>query len=52
MFPNVKWYGVEGPYNVMVMDLLGPSVEDLFNQHQRRFSLRTVLLLAEQMVLQ
>ena len=21
--PNVKWYGVEGDYNVMVLDLLG-----------------------------
>lgn len=29
--PNVHWFGVEGDYNVMVMDLLGPSLEVLFN---------------------
>ena len=23
--PNVRWFGVEGDYNIMVLDLLGPS---------------------------
>lgn len=48
--PGVLWYGVEGSFNVLVMDLLGPSLEDLFNYCGRLFSLKTVLMLADQMV--
>jgi len=29
--PHIRWYGQERDYNVLVMDLLGPSLEDLFN---------------------
>lgn len=48
--PTIKWCGSEGDYNVLVMELLGPSLEDLFNFCSRRFSLKTVLLLADQLV--
>lgn len=46
----MRWFGVEGEYNVLVMDLLGPSLEDLFNFCSRKLSLKTVLMLADQMV--
>uniref|UniRef100_A0A804LYV1 Uncharacterized protein n=1 Tax=Zea mays TaxID=4577 RepID=A0A804LYV1_MAIZE len=48
--PHLKWFGVEGQYNVMVIDLLGPSLKGLFNYCSRKFSLKTVLMLADQMI--
>ncbi|CAI0463946.1 unnamed protein product [Linum tenue] len=48
--PHLKWFGVEGEYNVMVIDLLGPSLEDLFNYCNRKLTLKTVLMLADQLI--
>jgi casein kinase 1 len=48
--PNLRWYGIEGEYNVMVIDLLGPSLEDLFNFCSRKLTVKSVLMLADQMV--
>lgn len=48
--PHIRWFGQERDYNVLVMDLLGPSLEDLFNFCSRRFTMKTVLMIADQMI--
>jgi len=48
--PWIMWSGKQGDYNVMIIDLMGPSLEDLFKICNRHFSLKTVLLLADQLV--
>jgi len=49
-FPKFIWYGKEDQYHIMVIEMLGPSLEDLFNYCGRKFSLKTVLLLADQLI--
>jgi dolichol kinase len=49
--PYIYWFGTEGDYNIMVMELLGHSLEDLLGAVTgRKFSLKTSLMIADQMV--
>jgi serine/threonine protein kinase len=48
--PHVRWFGQECEFYVLVHDLLGPSLEDLFNYCGRKFSLKTILLIADQAI--
>ncbi|KAJ3121314.1 casein kinase I [Nowakowskiella sp. JEL0407] len=48
--PNVYYFGQEGLHNILCMDLLGPSLEDMFDLCGRKFSVKTVCMAAKQML--
>jgi len=49
--PEVYWFGLHEPlYNVMVMDLLGHSLQDLFVYCDHKFTVKTTLHLVDQMI--
>ena len=48
--PTVYWFGVEGDYTVLIMAILGPNLQQLFDFCEHNFSLKTVLIIAIQMI--
>lgn len=48
--PQIYHFGQEGVNNILVIDLLGPSLEDLFDFCDRKFSIETVCMAAKQMI--
>jgi serine/threonine protein kinase len=48
--PKMFYFGIHNDYTVLAMDLLGPSVEDLLNFCGRRFSLKTISMIMEQIL--
>lgn len=48
--PTAYYFGQEGLHNILVIDLLGPSLEDMFDTCGRQFSVKTTAMLAKQMV--
>ncbi|KAI0056881.1 kinase-like protein [Artomyces pyxidatus] len=48
--PRIRWFGCESGHDILVMDLHGLSLDELLKRCGGRFSLKTVLSLAEQML--
>merc|ERR1712232_284068 len=48
--PTVHWSGTERDHNAMAIDLLGPSLDELYNVCGKRFSLKTTLMLGDQLI--
>ena len=49
--PFVKSFGFSGEYNILVMELLGKSLEDIFEaSKEKKFSMKTTCMLGIQMI--
>lgn len=48
--PKVSYFGREGDFNIMVMEILGPTLETLFRFCDRKFTEQTVAMLALQCI--
>ena len=50
MFPRLFYSGCDGEFNILIMEILGPSIEDMINKINRKVSLKSILFLGEQML--
>ena len=49
-FPKIYKYKTEKNYNILVMELLGDSIETIFNKAQKKFSLLTCIMIVDQIL--
>ena len=50
-FPQVHWFGVEGEFNCLIMNILGPNLGQLFDFCGKNFSSKTICNIAHQILL-
>ena len=48
--PEIYYFGPCGKYNALVMELLGPSLEDLFDICGRKFTLKVRIIIKLRMI--
>lgn len=48
--PNLYWHGKEHDYSALVIDVLGPTLADLLRYCSGKFSLKTVLMITDQII--
>ena len=48
--PKLHYFGTEGDYNVLVLELLGPNLEDLLNYCEHQLTMKSVIMLSYQLV--
>ena len=49
-FPKIYEFSRESKYNILIMELLGNSIENIFNKFNKRFSLITCIMIMDQIV--
>ena len=49
-FPKIYQYTEETKYNILIMDLLGSSIESIFNKFQKKFTTLTCIMIIDQIV--
>ncbi len=48
--PQIYWSGVQDDYNVLVISMLGPNLENLYTLCERHFSLKTTIIIAQEVI--
>ena len=48
--PEIQIFGCNSEYNILIMELLGPSLENLFQSQNKSFSIKTACMLGIQMI--
>jgi serine/threonine protein kinase len=48
--PKIHWSGIQDDYNVLIIEMLGPNLENLFSLCGHHFILKTVLTLAQEII--